>query len=582
MLSPALHRDEPTRVAAVRGLGLLDSPPEERFDRIVRLASATIGVPMSVVSLVDADRQWFKARVGLDSCQTPRSVSFCAHAILEPSGVFVVADANADPRFADNPLVVEGPRIRSYAGRVLHDSAGLAVGALAVADHEPRQFTDVQLMVLDDLAAIVEREIAATDREVALRTVARLERTKHALLETFTEGLVLQATDGAIIEWNSAAERVLGLSTEELAGRTSIDSRWRCVQADGTDWPGDTHPAMVAMATGRPVRDGLMGVHRPDGALVWMRVNSQPLYDEGVLTGAFTAFQDITAEITHERRSAAMAERLSVAIEAGGVGTALLDGTGRITFVNAALASILDAGTDELEGAALSSWFQDTDPVHRQLEEVRTGVRRSIAADVCLAPPDPDDTSGSVRGMPATTDARWIRLNLSHLPDPDDHGAMLAQVTDVTIRRHLEADLARSEELARVCLDVLEQGIIFASPTLGILRVNPAALRMLGYGDDGVLPDWDSEHWVFLDTALNVVPDGAFPTTRALETGEAVRDEVYWMQRKQGDFMRARLSCLPFGWTDELVVAFTDITPSTRWGDPRPERVVAPSAVSLG
>ena len=386
---------------------------------------------------------------------------------------------------------------------------------------------------------------------------------------------MLQSTTGAIVEWNSAAERVLGLSGDELAGRSSIDPSWRCVRADGTDWPGDTHPAMVAIATGQPVHDSLMGVYRPQGDLAWLRVNSQPLFDDGVLTGAFTAFQDITAEINYERRSNAMAERLTAAIEAGGVGTALLDGAGRISFANGALASILDANRHELVGAPLTNWFQTADPVHVQFDEVRTGIRQTISADVCLAPRDPNDTSGTLRGMPATTDARWIRLNLSHLPDIDDAGAMLAQVTDITVRRHLEADLARSEELARVSLDVLEQGIIFASPTLGMLRVNPAALRMLGYDDDGILPDWDSDAWVLLDTDLRELGPDEYPTVRAVETGEAVRDAIHWVRRKNGEFLRARISCLPFGWTDELVVAFTDITPYTRWGDPRPERVVA-------
>jgi PAS domain S-box-containing protein len=515
-------------------------------------------------------------------CETPRSVSFCAHAILEPSGRFVVADAALDLRFSGNPLVIDGPRLRSYAGHVLHDPYGNAIGALAVADREPRQFSEEQLAVLADLAAIAEREIEAVDREVTLRAVQRLERSKHALLETFAEGLVLHAVTGEIVEWNSAAERVLGLSGDELAGRTSIDPRWRCVREDGTDWPGDTHPAMVALATGQPVHDRLMGVHRPQGDLVWLRVNAQPIVDGGVLSGVFAAFQDITAEITFERRSRAMADRLTAAIEAGGVGTALLDGEGRITFGNAAIASILDVDRRQLTGAQLSSWFEVADPVHVQFDEVRTGIRQSISADVCLKPSDPADTSRSAPGMPATTDARWIRLNLSHLPDVDDAGAMLAQVTDITLRRHLEADLARSEELARVCLDVLEQGVIFASPTLGFLRVNPSALRLLGYGPDEALPEWDSTDWVLLGPDARPVTDEDYPITRAVETGVAVRDEVYWARRKDGDFIRVRLTCIPFGWTDELVCVFTDITPYTRPGDPRPERVFIDESLLQG
>ncbi len=574
MVAAHLPDDEPARLDALRRLELLDTPPDERFERLVRVASTALGLPMAVVSLIDADRQWFKARIGIDACETTRDVSFCAHAILEPTGVFVVSDALADPRFADNPLVHEGPRIRSYAGHVLRDPAGRALGALAVADHAPRQFDERELGLLADLAALVEGELVAIDREAAGREIARLERSKHALLETFTEGLVLQDTSGAIVEWNTAAERVLGLSADELGGRTSVDPRWRCVQADGSDWPGETHPAMVALTTGVPVRDALMGVHRPNGDLVWMRVNSQPLFDEGVATGVFTAFQDITAEITYERRSAAMAERLSAAIEAGGVGTALLDGDGRITFVNTALADVLAAHTEELKGVELASFFQEADPVHRQLEEVRTGVRTTIAADVCLSPRDPSAVT-ALRGMPATTDARWIRLNLSQLPDLDDGGVMLAQITDITVRRHLEADVARSEELARVCLDVLEQGIVFGSPTAGVLRVNPAARALLGLAPEGEVPDALLDQWTVLDQDLRELAPHEQPVSRAIATGEAIRDQMVWLRRLDGDFIRVRLSAMPFGWTDEVVVAFTDVTPYTRLGDPRPERVYA-------
>lgn len=574
MQSPPIPVAEPARLAALRRLLLLDTEPEERFDRIVRLASDVLGAPMAVVSLVDADRQWFKASVGMDACETPRSVSFCGYAINEPSGRFVVEDAAADARFADSPIVTAGPRIRAYAGVVLHDRDGSPLGALAVADRAPRHFDERELGFLEQFARLVEREIHATDVAQAHRAIERLELRKRLAMETFTEGLVFQDVDGRIIEWNSAAERVLGLSADELSGVSSIDPRWRCIRADGTEWPGDTHPAMVAIRTGEPCLDGLMGVHRPAGDLVWLRVNSRPLFgDDGVLLGAFTAFRDITAEITYERRSAAMADRLSAAIEAGGVGTALLDSTGRITFVNSALAAILDAEKQHLKFRLLRSWFHPADPVHRQLDEVELGVRDQISCDVCLAPHEAEADISPVNGVPATADARWVRLNLSRLPGLDDDDTMLAQVTDITVRRHLEADLARSEELARVCLDVLEQGIVFASPTLGTLRVNPAVLRMLGLSTDAGLPDLFSFKWVILDEDLRRVAPSDFPVSRALETGETVRDEVYWLRRADGDFIRARISVMPFGWTDEVVVAFSDITAYTRLGAPRPERV---------
>jgi CheY-like chemotaxis protein len=151
--------DEAARLRALRELGILDSGPEERFDRITRLAQRVFDVPIALVSLVDADRQWFKSRQGLDLDETHRDLSFCAHAIHDDS-VFVVSDALLDPRFADNPAVTGELRVRFYAGRPLRAN-GRRVGTLCVVDQRPRHLHDEDVRALDDLAALVERELVA-------------------------------------------------------------------------------------------------------------------------------------------------------------------------------------------------------------------------------------------------------------------------------------------------------------------------------------------------------------------------------------------------------------------------------------
>jgi phosphoribosyl 1,2-cyclic phosphodiesterase/FixJ family two-component response regulator len=150
--------DERERLQALSRLGVLDTDPEERFDRITRLASAVLGVPIALVSLVDTDRQWFKSSHGLDTRQTPRDVAFCAHAILGDD-VFVVPDALLDPRFADNPLTTGEPRVRFYAGCPL-SVGGHRVGTLCLIDHRPRQLDEAQLHLLRDLADLVRQELA--------------------------------------------------------------------------------------------------------------------------------------------------------------------------------------------------------------------------------------------------------------------------------------------------------------------------------------------------------------------------------------------------------------------------------------
>src|ERR1700752_1549332 len=115
MLTPALPADENTRLDTLRALNILDTSPEERFDRLTRLAKRLFGVPIALVNLVDADRQWFKSCVGLSATETPRDISFCGHAILGDD-ILLVPDAGVDERFHDNPLVTGDPNIRFYAG----------------------------------------------------------------------------------------------------------------------------------------------------------------------------------------------------------------------------------------------------------------------------------------------------------------------------------------------------------------------------------------------------------------------------------------------------------------------------------
>lgn len=153
--------DEAQRLAALAATNLVDSPPEERFERIVRLASKVTGSPIALISLLTARRQWFKARVGLPAQQTPREWAFCAHAILQDAP-FVVEDATTDTRFAGNPLVLADPHIRFYAGVPLRDSAGMAMGTLCVIDREPRKLRASELQALVDLAAIAASEIEAS------------------------------------------------------------------------------------------------------------------------------------------------------------------------------------------------------------------------------------------------------------------------------------------------------------------------------------------------------------------------------------------------------------------------------------
>ena len=154
----ALPINEAERVGALWNLGILDTEPEARFDRYTEVARSQFDVPIALVSLVDADRQWFKSHPGLDVGETPRDESFCAHAILD-TDVFVIADALQDERFADNPYVAQGPRLRFYAGVPLTLANGHRVGTLCIMDNRPRALDDLQIQRLRALGRMVEAEL---------------------------------------------------------------------------------------------------------------------------------------------------------------------------------------------------------------------------------------------------------------------------------------------------------------------------------------------------------------------------------------------------------------------------------------
>lgn len=160
MLEPAIPDNEETRIKALHSLNILDSPAEERFDRLTRLAKQLFNVPIAVVSLVDTNRQWFKSCLGLDATETGRDVSFCGHAILGDE-IFLIPNAITDERFADNPLVTGPPNIRFYAGCPLSSIDGSKLGTLCIIDDKPRLFSADDLVSLKDLASMAEQELMA-------------------------------------------------------------------------------------------------------------------------------------------------------------------------------------------------------------------------------------------------------------------------------------------------------------------------------------------------------------------------------------------------------------------------------------
>ncbi len=297
-----LPPDEQQRLATLTSLDILDTGTERSFDDIVELAATMCDVPVALISFVDRDRQWFKAKYGWKDESTPRSIAFCARTILGVQAL-VVEDATHDERFVDNPLVTGDPFVRFYAGvplRVGHDSAS-GVGSLCVVDTEPRQLSDTVLASLEVLARQVEqmlesRLLVADHRRQAVETALLRERYR-AITESMLCGIVVHARDGAIESVNPAAEWLLGATIDQMRGVTPMHPMWDCVRADGSPFPGDQHPASVTLRDGIEVRDVVMGVRLSDGRRRWIVVASSPVTDAtGAADGAVATFVDITNE----------------------------------------------------------------------------------------------------------------------------------------------------------------------------------------------------------------------------------------------------------------------------------------------
>ena len=318
MKSASVPESEPERLRALAAYEILDTPAEGLFDALARLAAILLDVPVALISLVDRDREWFKARHGTDLLELPRDVSFCAHAVADAAPL-VVADALADERFADNPLVADGLRIRFYAGMPLRTSEGLVLGTLCAVDFVPRAPTPAQL---EALALLADQVVAGLEHRRTARMLRDRERKFETVLDGMVEGVVMHAADGTILMQNRAAETILGLGVESLAGQQTLSEEWRTLREDGSPFPPAEHPAAVALGTGLPQSDVVMCVESPAKQQRWLAINARPVTEPGAALpyAAIATFRDITQQRELAERLAQHQRLVTTGTLAAGIG----------------------------------------------------------------------------------------------------------------------------------------------------------------------------------------------------------------------------------------------------------------------
>ena len=367
------------RLAAVERLGILDTPPEQAYDDIAMLAARVCQASAAFISFFDGDRQWFKAKVGIDVDFVPSDHSIGAYAIGS-DGPFIVTDTATDERFANWSF---GVPTRSYAGFALYDLDRVSVGVLAVVHRTPQPFSESQIQMLSALARQVEQlfvlRAAIAAQALDRDQIAVREHRFRSVLQALTQGALVYDINGVMVECNPAAETILGSVRADLLGRNADERHLGATHADGTLYGAEERPITITLRHGIEVRDEVIGISRAsDGARRWLLVTSAPLWGAGNrITGAITTFADVTELFTLKNQ---LQESLDDLASAAHERAALLSAVSH--DIRAPLAAIRMM-TEILEDRADAiSEFQRTELISRVRAEARRteGVLSDLVA----------------------------------------------------------------------------------------------------------------------------------------------------------------------------------------------------------
>ncbi|MEF2553369.1 HWE histidine kinase domain-containing protein [Aurantimonas sp. A2-1-M11] len=301
---------EAERLDALQAYRILDTPREEEFDDLARIASEVCGTPIAVVNFVSDTRQFFKAEVGLGVRETPVDISFCRHALLAEE-MMIVPDATRDPRFDGNPLVHGEPYLRFYAGVLVKSAEGLPLGTMCVLDHMPRELDDHQIRTLRLLARQVstqlELRLSLQQTQNALSHVRRLESQYRQIVDSAVDfSIITTDLDGTITSWSPGAQKIFGWSEAETLGQPAA------MVFTAADRESDLAGREMASARETGCRIGEGWHQRKDGTRFWASGEIMPLLGEAeTRIGYLKILRDRTHEYQAEEQRRELTHELS-------------------------------------------------------------------------------------------------------------------------------------------------------------------------------------------------------------------------------------------------------------------------------